>query len=78
VAAAVEAVSAVLDEALAGSLWSLPDDDLLGLLEAHERAAAKLTAVGLSLVREADGRDVASRAGPTSILHDHLPDPRAA
>ena len=66
VTAAMEVVSAVLDEALAGALWSLSDHDLLALLEARERAAAKLAAVGLSLVREADGRDVAARAGASS------------
>jgi hypothetical protein len=65
VAAAVEAVSALLDEAMVGALRSLPDEDLLALLEAHERAAAKMTAMGLSLVRETDGRDLAARAGAT-------------
>jgi Domain of unknown function (DUF222)/HNH endonuclease len=66
VAAGVEAVSALLDEAVGGGLWSLPDEDLLALLEAQERAAAKMTALGLALVREADGRDLAARAGAAS------------
>jgi len=66
--AAVGAAGAALDPALDGSAapWSLADGELLALLAEVERAAARLAAVGLRLVREADGRDLATRAGATS------------
>jgi Domain of unknown function (DUF222) len=78
VVAAVEAASAALDAALDGALdaawdgaaggavWSLSDEDLLAVLEATERVAARLAGLGLRLVREADGRDLAARTGATS------------
>jgi Domain of unknown function (DUF222) len=47
-------------------LWSLSDEELLVVLAAGERAVAKVAAARLALVREADGRDLASRSGAAS------------
>jgi hypothetical protein len=66
VAEALAAVSAAVDEVAGLPVWLLSDAGLLAALASGERAAAKLAAVRLSLVREADGRDVASRSGATS------------
>jgi hypothetical protein len=74
-AAALEAASAAVAQASEAAVWTLPDEDLVALLEASERLAAQVAAVGLRLVREADKRTLGPRLGATStaaLMRDRL------
>ncbi|MGH3978151.1 MAG: DUF222 domain-containing protein, partial [Pseudonocardiaceae bacterium] len=66
VVAALGDVSDAVDKSDAADVWSLSDDDLQATIEACEVLAARQAALGLRLLREADGRDLGRRLGATS------------
>ncbi|HET6727896.1 MAG TPA: DUF222 domain-containing protein, partial [Jiangellaceae bacterium] len=68
VVAALDAVGVALDAAASADVWSLSDDDLAATIERCEVLAARQAAMGLRLVREADGRDLGRRLGATSTM----------
>jgi transposase len=75
VVAALNAVSAGLNEAADADVWSLSDDDLTDALVRCEQLAARQAALSLRLIREADARDLGRRLGASSTtawLQDRL------
>jgi Domain of unknown function (DUF222) len=65
----VARMRARLEQETSGSLWSLPDEDLAGLLGNLQSLVAQTEALALTAVREADRRDLGSRAGATSTAN---------
>jgi len=63
---AVDAVSDVLDGTADADAWALSDDDLVRVVEQCEQLSARVAELGLRLVREMDGRDLARRVGASS------------
>lgn len=75
VAAALDAVEAAISDVEDGPVWGLASDELARLVVAHEALGARLAALGLGLVREADRRELGTSVGATSTadwLRDRL------
>jgi len=64
--AALELIEQALDSTADTALWSLSDDQLTDLLIRREALSARCAELGLRMVREADARDVGSRAAAPS------------
>jgi len=64
--AALELIERALDSTADTALWSLSDDQLSDLLVRRETVAARYAELGLRMVREADARDLGSRAAAPS------------
>lgn len=63
---ALDEAVAQVDAAAATAIWGLSDEDLTGAVERCERMRAGLHSFELSLVREADGRNLGRRCGAAS------------
>ncbi|TDD94382.1 DUF222 domain-containing protein, partial [Jiangella asiatica] len=75
VAAALDAVGSAIAGVEDAPAWGLAADELARLVVAHEALTARLAALGLGLVREADRRQLGSSVGATSTadwLRDRL------
>ena len=62
----VSRVRARLEQESQSSLWSLSDDELIGMLGDLQALVAQTEALSLAAVREADRRDLGKTAGATS------------
>ncbi len=75
VAVALDAVESAISSVEDAPAWSLGSEELARLVVAQEALAARLAALGLGLVREADRRGLGSSVGATSTadwLRDRL------
>ncbi|MFI7575466.1 DUF222 domain-containing protein [Micromonospora sp. NPDC049497] len=63
---ALAQLSGVVDEVVDASPWALSDADVVASLDAVHALEQRLAAVKLGLVREVDGRGLATRQGATS------------
>ncbi|MGN9809178.1 DUF222 domain-containing protein [Micromonospora sp. BQ11] len=72
---ALAQLSEVFDEVVDASSWAWSDEDLIASLDTVHLLEQRLTALKLGLVREVDGRGLATRQGATSTavwLRDRL------
>nr|WP_160312720.1 DUF222 domain-containing protein [Jiangella alkaliphila] len=75
VAAALNAAESLISNIEDVPMWSLGPDELAGLVVGQEALTARVAALGLRLVREADRRELGSSVGATSTadwLRDRL------
>ncbi|MDG4830453.1 DUF222 domain-containing protein [Solwaraspora sp. WMMD1047] len=63
---ALRGIGGLVDEAVLRDAWALPEGELVAALEAVHGLEQRLTALRLALVREVDGRGVATTHGASS------------